>query len=434
MATNYGKLDFAVAFNRQTAYPLDGNAYFESKATADAAIENAKAAGSSSSQYYYGQLITVYENGAAKVYQIQKQNDNKAILAEIGGKVDLDGQVTGPNSATDNAIALYDGTSGEKIKNSGATIDANRNLKFNGPGNISWEDGSYFQRIQITDDSAQNTAVFTFQQTEDTGKTWSNLFTIQDRGTIVAKNSTGGALSLTLDRGSNANWRWLSDNGNFIAQCDYTSSKVNYFNVLTMAYNTGNVSVDKGTLTSKGGFIHGNLTVPTGKSKNDYVLLAGGGSKALSEFGIGTGGSLDLSNYVKKSSFSSSVTGYLPKIKDANTIEPGYAINSGTTWGGTDSTVATTLAIDNRIKSYYWANVKISATSNTETSPTVKNLSATTVKIGNVATWQYNSSTDCVELVWQEVTYEFNTLVASQRKYKRYCGWRTSKWYICHFW
>jgi hypothetical protein len=112
------------------------------------------------------------------------------------------------------------------------------------------------------------------------------------------------------------------------------------------------------------------------------------------------GGKVDLSSYVKKSSFSSSVVGYLPKIKDADTIEPGYAINSGTTWGGTDSTVATTLAIDNRIKSYYWADVKISATSNTETSPTVKNLSATTVKIGNVATWQYNSSTDCVEFVW----------------------------------
>lgn len=234
--------------------------------------------------------------------EVWDSNDNKKYRAipktgggfewkEIGTvedipEINLDGYVKGPSSATDTAIALYDGTTGKKIKNSGATIDANRNLKFNGPGNISWEDGSYFQRIQITDDSAQNTAVFTFQQTEDTGKTWSNLFTIQDRGTIVAKNSTGGALSLTLDRGSNANWRWLSDNGNFIAQCDYTSSKGSYFNVLTMAYNTGNVSVDKGTLTSKGGFIHGNLTVPTGKSKNDYVLLAGGGSKILSDLGV----------------------------------------------------------------------------------------------------------------------------------------------------
>lgn len=198
--------------------------------------------------------------------------------------------VTGPNSATDNAIALYDSATGKKIKNSGATIDANRNLKFNGPGNISWEDGSYYQRIQVTDDSNTETAVFTFQQTENSGTAWNDLFTIQDRGTIIAKNPTGGALSLTLDRGTNANWRWLSDNGNFIAQCDYTTAKGSYFNVFTMNYNTGHVSIDKGSLTSKGGFIHGNLTVASGKTKDDYVLLAGGGHKAVSDFaGSGVG-------------------------------------------------------------------------------------------------------------------------------------------------
>lgn len=192
--------------------------------------------------------------------------------------------VTSNGTSTDNAIARFDGATGKIIQTSGATIDDNLNLKFNGPGNISWEDGSYFQRIQVTDDSTQNTAVFTFQQTENSGTAWNDLFTIQDRGTIIAKNSTGGALSLTLDRGSNANWRWLSDNGNFIAQCDYTTAKGSYFNVLTMNYNTGHISVDRGSLTSKGGFIHGGLTAATGKTKDDYVLLAGGGSKAISEF------------------------------------------------------------------------------------------------------------------------------------------------------
>ena len=192
--------------------------------------------------------------------------------------------VTSNGTSTDNAIARFDGTTGKIIQTSGASIDDNLNLKFNGPGNISWEDGSYYQRIKITDDSNTETAVFTFQQTENSGTVWNDLFTIQDRGTIIAKNSTGGALSLTLDRGSNANWRWLSDNGNFIAQCDYTTAKGSYFNVLTMNYNTGHISVDRGSLTSKGGFIHGNLTVATGKTKNDYVLLAGGGSKAMSEF------------------------------------------------------------------------------------------------------------------------------------------------------
>lgn len=289
--TNFTNLTtYPNSFKRQEPTPLEAYSLFTSKTDAENYAKTNPVA-------YVGQIVVVIDatNKVCTPYVI---SDTTGTLGEISGTVDLDDYVTGPSSATGNAIALYDGTTGKKIKNSGATIDANRNLKFSGPGDILWEDGSYHQRIHITDDSTQNTAVFTFQQTEDTAKTWNDLFTIQDRGTIIAKNSTGGALSLTLDRGNNANWRWLSDNGNFIAQCDYTSAKVNYFNVLTMAYNTGNVSVDKGTLTSKGGFIHGNLTAASGKTKDDYVLLAGGSTKPLSEFGIGTGGTIDLSGYL----------------------------------------------------------------------------------------------------------------------------------------
>lgn len=240
--------------------------------------------GGAAHQLVYGSNGGIYHRYGTSTWSSWSQLATREWVESLGYIDDISDYVTGPSSATSNAIALYDGTTGKKIKNSGATIDANRNLKFNGPGNISWEDGSYYQRIQITDDSNTETAVFTFQQTENSGTAWNDLFTIQDRGTIIAKNSSGGALSLTLDRGSNANWRWLSDNGNFIAQCDYTTAKGSYFNVLTMNYNTGHVSVDKGSLTSKQGFIHGGLTAASGKTKDDYVLLAGGGHKAVSDF------------------------------------------------------------------------------------------------------------------------------------------------------
>ena len=243
----------------------------------------ADSSGGAAHQLVYGSNGGIYHRYGTSTWSPWSQLATREWVEDRGYIDDIGDCVIGPSSATNNAIALYDGTTGKKIKNSGATIDTNRNLKFNGPGNISWEDGSYYQRIQVTDDSNTETAVFTFQQTENSGTVWNDLFTIQDRGTIIAKNPTGGALSLTLDRGSNANWRWLSDNGNFIAQCDYTSSKGSYFNVLTMNYNTGHVSVDKGSLTSAQGFIHGGLTAASGKTKNDYVLLAGGGSKALSD-------------------------------------------------------------------------------------------------------------------------------------------------------
>lgn len=240
--------------------------------------------GGAAHQLVYGSKGGIYHRYGTSTWSSWNQLATREWVESLGYIDDISDYVIGPGSATDNAIALYDGTTGKKIKNSGATIDANRNLKFNGPGNISWEDGSYYQRIQVTDDSNTETAVFTFQQTENSGTAWNDLFTIQDRGTIIAKNPTGGALSLTLDRGTNANWRWLSDNGNFIAQCDYTTAKGSYFNVLTMNYNTGHVSIDKGSLTSKQGFIHGGLTVASGKTKDDYVLLAGGGHKAVSDF------------------------------------------------------------------------------------------------------------------------------------------------------
>ena len=57
MAMEFGKLNFAVGFNRTSAFPLDANSYFESYAAAAAAVKGAAEVGSSDSAYYLGQLI-----------------------------------------------------------------------------------------------------------------------------------------------------------------------------------------------------------------------------------------------------------------------------------------------------------------------------------------------------------------------------------------
>lgn len=59
MAMEFGKLNFAVGFNRTSAFPLDANSYFESYADAAAAVKGAAEVGSSDSAYYLGQLIIV---------------------------------------------------------------------------------------------------------------------------------------------------------------------------------------------------------------------------------------------------------------------------------------------------------------------------------------------------------------------------------------
>ena len=59
MAMDFGKLNFAVGFNRTSAFPLDANSYFETYEAAVAAAAGAAEVGSSDSAYYIGQLIIV---------------------------------------------------------------------------------------------------------------------------------------------------------------------------------------------------------------------------------------------------------------------------------------------------------------------------------------------------------------------------------------
>ena len=89
MAMTFGTLDFAVAFNRQTAFPLDAKSYFESLVDAQAAAATAQAAGSSETVYYFGQTIAVVENNEATLYTIQPDQT----LKELGGKISVNEKV-----------------------------------------------------------------------------------------------------------------------------------------------------------------------------------------------------------------------------------------------------------------------------------------------------------------------------------------------------
>ena len=86
MAMTFGTLDFAVAFNRQTAFPLDAKSYFENLEAAQAAAASAQEAGSSETTYYYGQQIAVVESGKATLYVIQPDKT----LKEVGGNILID--------------------------------------------------------------------------------------------------------------------------------------------------------------------------------------------------------------------------------------------------------------------------------------------------------------------------------------------------------
>lgn len=60
------------------------------------------------------------------------------------------------------------------------------NIQFNGTQSIHWNNGSYQQRISITDDSTANTSVFNFQQSTNAGTSWDNILQIYDNGILHA--------------------------------------------------------------------------------------------------------------------------------------------------------------------------------------------------------------------------------------------------------
>ena len=78
---------------------------------------------------------------------------------------------------------------GRKTFNNGITLADD--LNFSAAKNIHWNQGDVRQRILITDDSSAGTAVWTFQQSIDTGANYTDLFTIKDDGTIIAKTFVG---------------------------------------------------------------------------------------------------------------------------------------------------------------------------------------------------------------------------------------------------
>lgn len=121
MALTFGTLDFAVAFSRQTAFPLDAKSYFESLELAQAAAATAQEAGSSETVYYFGQTIAVVENSIATLYVIQPDKT----LKEVGG-----------NIAINENVFIKDGEKLDLLGFAGAVAGAQ--LVKGADGRLSW--------------------------------------------------------------------------------------------------------------------------------------------------------------------------------------------------------------------------------------------------------------------------------------------------------
>ena len=86
MAIDFGKVNRSVAFNPTSAFPLDARSYFESYELAEAAAASAEPVGSTNTQYYIGQQLTVVENGIVSFYIIQPSKK----LEQVGKSTPID--------------------------------------------------------------------------------------------------------------------------------------------------------------------------------------------------------------------------------------------------------------------------------------------------------------------------------------------------------
>lgn len=117
----FGKLNFAVAFAPQTAFPLDARYYFDSLEAAEAAALSAVEVGSSTGTYFYGENVVVVTSTSATLYLIQPNHT----LKEVGAVPVGDGK----------SIEIVDG----KIAIKGfGTAEVGAQLTIGNNGEVTW--------------------------------------------------------------------------------------------------------------------------------------------------------------------------------------------------------------------------------------------------------------------------------------------------------
>lgn len=136
------------------------------------------------------------------------------------------------------------------------------NIQFNGTQSIHWNNGTYQQRISITDDSTANTSVFNFQQSTNTGTSWNNILQIYDNGILHANGyyKNGSSDSYVLLGGGGH--KLVSD---FMLKTDELS---NNLTTITKSLNVTQAWMDTG-ITSTNLPANGTYIVQVKVSAND---------------------------------------------------------------------------------------------------------------------------------------------------------------------
>lgn len=169
---------------------------------------------------------------------------------------------------------------------SGGTLTGD--LNFSSGDSITWNSGSWFQRIKTVDDPTANTPVFILQQSGNSGSTWTDLLTVKDNGQIVANtfvgSLSGNATSATT--ATSATKATQDGAGNVITSKYVTidtaqtiSGAKTFSKELVISNATASTSKTTGALKVKGGI------ATEGQMSADKVMVGDGCTLEMDEYG-----------------------------------------------------------------------------------------------------------------------------------------------------
>lgn len=174
---DFGTLNFAVAFNPQTAFPLDARYYFSTLADATTAAQSAVEVGSSDGTYFIGENLVVVTATDATLYVIQPDKTLKAVGTSVLG----DGK----------SIVVSDGT--VSIKGF-ADATTNQQPRKNASGEIEWYTPDTSTVAGLADTVGQHT-----QQIENLTSDISSLSTNKaDKDSVYTKTETDNQIKSAI--------------------------------------------------------------------------------------------------------------------------------------------------------------------------------------------------------------------------------------------
>jgi hypothetical protein len=301
------------------------------------------------------------------------------------------GDVTGPSSATDNAIARYDGTTGKLIKNSGVTVDNNNNVTLNASFNgftsvaasgtqivltaastpVYLTTGSGGQTIKLPDATTlPNGVIFSFNNNQSSGAITVN----NNSNTLIVSVPSGGYTTVVLLSNATAAGSW-DRHDQTPANVSWSTNTFDYAGSITNATWNGNaVAYNRGgtgqsSAFTAGGIVYGSTTsalavTPIGTT-GQVLTSAGAGTPTWTTPTTGTVTSVTGTSPVVSSggntpaismpAATTSVNGYLTstdwttfnnKTSNTGTVT---SITAGTGLTGGTITTSGTIAIDSTV-------------------------------------------------------------------------------------